>query len=378
MKTFYQLALSLCLLHISPIAEAQLLKKLKDKTNEQINKVTGVKSDETTTTTASGQNTGNSSSTGLTSDQLKDVESTMIYQLAEGERIDYRESRIMIGAGNKISGLVIVDKSGARYVVENGIKKGPFPAKSVPLDFLKKNQDDENQSPEGYDSNEMLNVYQNYVKSDDDKNYILFNGKKSVPFSLLEAMKVNPQKTKYIALISNDISDEQKEKYLINQDGKKVLISKSAQLTGQMVVSPTFNDAAFWGMDIGNSYAEGTIKTVFATLNGTTQIISPQLNSVWYDPNGHLITVNDKAIFLNGKEIKENSTSISSSWKDIWINEKGTAWVALINNKLIFSSGEAIEDGFNIKSVNQNGKTIINWIAVSKQSHAIISYSKSI
>lgn len=191
-------------------------------------------------------------------------------------------------------------------------------------------------------------------------------------------MKVNPQKTKYIALISNDISDEQKEKYLINQDGKKVLISKSAQLTGQMVVSPTFNDAAFWGMDIGNSYAEGTIKTVFATLNGTTQIISPQLNSVWYDPNGHLITVNDKAIFLNGKEIKENSTSISSSWKDIWINEKGTAWVALINNKLIFSSGEAIEDGFNIKSVNQNGKTIINWIAVSKQSHAIISYSKSI
>lgn len=138
MKTFYQLALSLCLLHISPIAEAQLLKKLKDKTNEQINKVTGVKSDETTTTTASGQNTGNSSSTGLTSDQLKDVESTMIYQLAEGERIDYRESRIMIGAGNKISGLVIVDKSGARYVVENGIKKGPFPAKSVPLDFLKK------------------------------------------------------------------------------------------------------------------------------------------------------------------------------------------------------------------------------------------------
>lgn len=377
MKQLCLFTLSVCLLHLSTDAEAQLLKKLKDKANEQINKATGVNSADNNTTTSTVTGQSSSSPSGFTSDQLKNVESTTIYQLAEGERIDYRESRIMIGSGNKISGLVIVDKTGSRYVVENGVKKGPFPAKSVPLDFLKRDNDAK-ESEQAYDANEMINIYQNYVKSDDDKSYIQFNGKKFGPFSLLEAMKVNQQKTKFVALVSNDISDDQKEKYLINQDGKKVLISKSAQLTGQMVVSPTFSDAAFWGMDIAESYSGGPLKTVFATLNGQKEIITPQLNGVWYDPNGNLITFNDKALFLNGKQIRETGSSINSSWKDIWVNGNGTAWVALIENKLIFSSGESVDDGFNIKSVNQNGKTVINWIAVSKQSHAIVSYSKSI
>lgn len=377
MKQLCLFTLSVCLLHLSTDAEAQLLKKLKDKANEQINKATGINSTDNTSTSSASNQSSSSSSSGFSSDQLKNVESTTIYQLAEGERIDYRESRIMVGSGNKISGLVIVDKTGSRYVVENGIKKGPFPAKSVPLDFLKRDNEAKD-SQQAYDANEMISIYQNYVKSDDDKSYIQFNGKKFGPFSLLEAMKVNPQKTKFVALVSNDISDDQKEKYLINQDGKKVLISKSAQLTGQMVVSPTFSDAAFWGMDIAESYSGGPLKTVFATLNGQKEIITPQLNGVWYDPNGNLITFNDKALFLNGKQIRETGSSINSSWKDIWVNGNGTAWVALIENKLIFSSGESVDDGFNIKSVNQNGKTVINWIAVSKQSHAIISYSKSI
>ncbi|POY39314.1 hypothetical protein C3K47_02110 [Solitalea longa] len=380
MKTIYQITLCTLLLHWAVPSEAQLLSKLKNKANQQINKA--VLGDNTTVTGNAGSGSGPTGSSGneSSSDRLSDVEKEEIYKLEEDEHIDYRESFMMINSANKLSGLVIVNRNGKRFVVQNGIKTGPYSSKDVPLGFWK---EAERNTKEAYstDPNEMLNVYKNYIKSDADKDYILFNGKKSISFSTLEAMKVNPEKTKYIALVAIEIDDNNKQKFLINQDGKKVEVAAKGQVIGQMIVNATFTDAAFWGQDLSAiDYSNGSgMKTVLATLSGIKQVTEPPLTSVWFADNGHLLASNGKAIYLNGKVLKvENDLSVGTDWRDIWLNKDGTAWAALLDNKLVFSDGNKVTDGFSISSSTQNGKTVLRWIAVSKGSLSITRYAKTL
>ncbi|MCO4292075.1 hypothetical protein NF867_04265 [Solitalea sp. MAHUQ-68] len=384
MKTIYQITLCTVLLHWANPSEAQLLNRLKNKANAQINKaVLGDNSTPTTHTTTNGGGSGYSSGSSAnesTSDRLSNVEKEELYKLEEDERIDYRESKIMVSSTNKISGLVIVNRNGKRFVVENGVKKGPFAPNNVPLNFLY--EPDERSKKEAYstDANEMLNVYQNYVKSDDNYDYIVFNGKKSIGFSTLEAMKVNPEKTKYVALVAIEIDDNNKQKFLINQDGKKVEVAAKGQVIGQIVVNPTFTDAAFWGQDLTNiDYTHpGEMKVILASLSGIKQAI-PQLNSVWFDDNGHLLASNGKALYLNGKLLKEgDDSSFDSGWRDVWLNKEGSSWAALIDNKLVFSDGSVVNDGFSVSATAQNGKTVLRWIAVSKGSLSITRYAKTL
>ncbi|UKJ09292.1 hypothetical protein [Solitalea lacus] len=382
MKTIYRFTLVALLMHLAIPSEAQLLNKIKNKVNEQLNKADEKVSGEKTaqeSSSATGSTSSENRANPSSSEALKGVEKTLIYKLDAGERIDYRESRIMVSSDNKVSGLVIVNKSGARYVVENGVKKGPYTVKTIPLDFLKQTNKAAKTQSDNIDPQEMIAIYQNYIKTDNDNTYIVFNGKKHGPFSTLDAMKVNPQKTKFVAVISIDIDDNNKQKFLVNQEGKKIELAKGGQLFGQIVVNSSFTDAAFWGQDLAAAYAQtGGMQSVLATLSGNKQVINPQLNSVWYDAYNHLLATNEKTVFLNGKVLKEFERTVGSDWRDIWLNSDGSAWAALVDNQLHFSDGSKIDDGFSVGSSNQNGKTVLSWVAVSKQDYSVTRYAKTL
>ncbi|MCO4293933.1 hypothetical protein NF867_13795 [Solitalea sp. MAHUQ-68] len=360
-------------------AHAQILKKLSDKANKEVKKVTGTSEPEksnsgTGTNNQSGSSGTASAADGLTSDQLKDAESHVIYTLEEGERIDYKESKIMISSDNKVSGLVIVDKSGARYIVENNIKKGPYTVKNIPLDFLKKDSEDKVENDAQFDPVEMVNIYQKYVKEEGGKSFIVFNGKKIGPFTQLEAFRFNDKKTKFAAQFVNEISETEKERYIANQDGKKILVSKDPNMYGKLIFDPAFTDAAFLGQSFSGQ--PGSPGTLLVSFSGINQLYNPVLQNVWFDDSSHLLAISNNTIYFNGKPLKETNYSINSDWQSLWVNSNGSAWAALLDNKIFFNDGTVVNDGFNISKTAANGKTILNWIAVSKQTRAVTKYSK--
>ncbi|POY39316.1 hypothetical protein C3K47_02120 [Solitalea longa] len=364
-------------------AKAQIMKKLSDKVNKEVKKASGTTEQTNQNSSNSGSKSSGSGSEsaadGLTSDQLKDAESHVLYTLEEGERIDYRESRIMVSSDYKVSGMVIVDKSGARYIIENNIKKGPYTVKNIPLDFLKKENngtEDEVSSDAQFDAADMVSIYQKYVKEEGGKSFIVFNGKKTGPFTQLEAFRLNDKKTKFAAQFVNEISETEKERYIANQDGKKVLVSKDPNMYGKLIFDPAFADAAFLGQSFSGQ--PGNPGSLLVSLSGINQTFNPALQNAWFDDNSHLLSVGNREFYYNGKVLKETNYSINSNWQNLWVNNNGTAWAALLDNKIFFSDGTVVNDGFSISKASANGKTIVNWVAVSKETRAVTKYSKAL
>lgn len=179
--------------------QAQLLKKLKEKTEKVIeNKATG----------NPGSNAGQSEAkpaaaeAGTTQGAKPSGDCKPVFTLETDERFFYDETNVM-GYNNQLSyAFVIQNRKYEYFLVENGVRTGPF--KEAPMASVRREMtsSDDNEKDEISMGNERKDpVALQYSKTINGKLFIVFNGKNYGPYDYVSKMLVSPDKKRFFAAV---------------------------------------------------------------------------------------------------------------------------------------------------------------------------------
>ena len=197
------IALLLVILMGSYQSEAQLLKKLKDKTQ----KVLESKKPEEAGNSNTDANKSNSNATETKKEKqwVPTSGCNVVFTLADDETLLYDESEI-ITKNNKLSySFIIQNKKYEFFLVEDGKRTGPF--KESPLKSMRESEEgDEGSSGSNNDEVSLGDkkdpVAIQYSKTINSKLFIVFNGKNYGPYDFVSKMIVSPDKKQFFALVT--------------------------------------------------------------------------------------------------------------------------------------------------------------------------------
>ncbi len=185
-------------------AQAQLLKKLKEKAEKAVTK----KTDNGNSSSAAAE-TGSSS--GQQEEKINNTPSappangSIVFTLDKEEKLLYDESAIIV-KNNTVNYLfVTVNNKYEYFLIDNGKRTGPF--KEAPIKSMKQDDDEESSSGNNDDAVNMGNdkkdpVSIQYSKTINGKLYLVFNGKNFGPYDNVAKMIVSPDKKQFFALVT--------------------------------------------------------------------------------------------------------------------------------------------------------------------------------
>lgn len=186
---------------VTSTSNAQLFKKLKEKTQ----KVLESKSESSATN--SNQNNAsvsNENSGGeKRSSQQPDTGCRVVFSLAEGENFLYDESKILTQNNQLHYSFVIQNKKYEYFLIDNGNRTGPF--KEAPIKSMQENEEGNSGSNNdeisvGGDKQDPVALQ--YSKTIGGKLFLVFNGKNYGPYDHVAKMVLSADKKQFFAAVT--------------------------------------------------------------------------------------------------------------------------------------------------------------------------------
>ncbi len=186
---------------VTSTSNAQLFKKLKEKTQ----KVLESKSE----SSASNSNQNNASVSNENSggekrsSQQPDTGCRVVFSLAEGENFLYDESKILTQNNQLHYSFVIQNKKYEYFLIDNGSRTGPF--KEAPIKSMQENEEGNSGSNNdeisvGGDKQDPVALQ--YSKTIGGKLFLVFNGKNYGPYDHVAKMILSPDKKQFFAAVT--------------------------------------------------------------------------------------------------------------------------------------------------------------------------------
>jgi hypothetical protein len=295
-------------------AQAQLLKKLKDKAS----KVLEPKKDDKNT---EASNESNSEPSGNiekpTKKQVKpdSLACKVIGQLGEGETFLYDETSV-IAQDNKLSySFVITNKQYQYFLMENGTRTGPF--KEAPIKSVKRVDEEEDGSSDKDDAAITIGndkkdpVALQYSKTIGGKLHIVFNGKNYGPYDYVAKMILSPDKKHFFAVVTIGGESSMTAKmgmgntFMISDAGLKKQIGAGTTMPMKLLVSNGFKHCMGTVMD-SKSQKIITTSSTGKQEEGSMEDVYGGNNISLVNDNGDIITIPSQSptqILLNGTEV---------------------------------------------------------------------------
>jgi hypothetical protein len=376
---------------INSVAEAQLLKKLKNKFDNTIN---GKSNNNTTSKNNNTDNQfgSNSSSSSNVFGDTTDFAKMQIQTIPTVSLGDMKGSKHIFHVGycsydiinNAIVPKVIVTSGnqpeeaagydGVTYIFENG----KLSLQNVDLGSqgasLIEEHDKWNWPYSATANNDKEQLLQYSVGATGQQAYISFNGKKFGPYNAVTGIAINKSRTKFFAIVSY-MGKEDVSYYLISSEGEKVKLPG----LGQLMTDVAFSKAAAFGFshsDYDSKNTETTVQEIQNDLHNSDiyfsdgTVIKNATNiaaagNAWLSPAGKNFLSADPNIgaFINGKKVLDKGKGVSAG--KLWCDASGARWCYLNSNgSIVFNDGTEIKNVDNPQQLPLNGKTYLVWFQI--------------
>ncbi len=306
-------------------AEAQLLKKIKDKAAKALE----TKKPETSTTTGTsetnaGTGTDNANTGNTKTPQAPPTNGSVVFTMASDESLVYDESKILTRNNAVSYAFVIQNKKYEYFLIEDGKRTGPF--KEGPLKSMKPAEEDEGSSGSNTDEVSMGDkkdpVAIQYSKTIDGKLFLVFNGKNYGPYDFIPKMIVSGDKKHFFALVTIGSQSPMMAKmgmgnqFIVNDAGLKQKAGSGAMsMPTKFSVSEGFKHAMATIMD------QQTQKIITISSTGKQEegsmadMYSGGGNKSFVSDNGDIISIPSQSptqVLVNGKEAASFKVPIKS------------------------------------------------------------------
>lgn len=304
---------------ISFSAQAQLLKKLKDKAQKALEPKTNTN---TETKPAAESETespeGNESKAKTKVKWQPTPDCIKVFTLGEGESFLYDETKVFSNNGKVSTAFIITNKKYEYYLIEDGNRSGPF--KEAPLNKINIVSDKRDNNDDG-NNNESENisigddnrdpVAQQYSKTISNKLYIVFNGKNYGPYDYVAKMVISPDKKRFWAAVVMGGQAAMMAKmgmgnvFLVNEGTVKKQAGGDNCMPLKMMVSQNFSAAGIAVMDNLNQKII-TMSSAGKTQEGSmADMYAGNKNSMTIAENGDIISIPSQSptqLLVNGDE----------------------------------------------------------------------------
>ncbi|MDX2047312.1 MAG: hypothetical protein SFU87_11030 [Chitinophagaceae bacterium] len=355
-------------------AEAQLLKKIKDKASKA---VSGENKNETKSNDAgSSQNSSPANTTDNSDNTTPPPGSTKAFTLDAGETLMYDESEIIAENNNVGYRIITQNRKYEYFLIENGQKTGPF---KQPPGRTRVSKDDESANESSFKTKSSGNgpdpVAAQYSKTIDGKLYIVFNAKNYGPYDFVSLMLASPDKKRFYAVVVSGSDNPMMAKmgmgncYLINEAQLKQQIGKGMAMGMSLEASSNFKYCLAHVMD----QQDQKIKAF--TNNGNKQEYSmtemyTSGNNMWLDNNGNIVTIPPQSptqVMVNGKEVASFQVPVTNR-NNLLLTPDPKYSVYYTEGKIYKADG-SMEDASNILFPRLgvvNNKAAIFWLKAYK------------
>lgn len=409
-KSVWVFSSLLVVLAISVAANGQgLLNKLKNKANQEVNKL------ENKVVSPGSQDT-KANKNKLSANVSRNV----VLKIGANESIDYSESCITLGASiNQVSVITRDIKENGNmqcFRYENGTRtavscQNPVrdcshsslqcsynKLRSLELDSdeAKKFIVDETEShsiavPAISDQQlKMMSAYMTKEQIDEmkktmaeaqkqtaGKNYtvvksrsIKFNGKTYGPFNQLSQFYLTPDSKNFYAVVVEASQGGSNLNYKVISSGSNATIPIAG------MIAPLSCIAASDNSEFAILVPTNEMKYQVLTSKGKTIDVGDmsRFGGVWYTPAGnHFALLANNQLSVDGKVLK-TFDGVAPEACDLFVTADGKGLTTVINNVLSFADGDYFEYPMQIALVNVNGKLNYKWLAFENQE--IVVYQK--
>lgn len=307
-------------------AEAQLLKKLKEKAQKALDP-TAKKTDSNQQETASEEQAPAQNKAAAKWQPTADCEKLFVMQ--PGESFFYDETKVVAINGKVSYSFVIQNKNHEYFLIVDGKRSGPF--RDAPVDQMnivsdKKYSTEDSGGSESDDDIKMGNnekdpVTAQYSKTINGKLYIVFNGKNFGPYDFIAKIKVSPDKKKFWAAVVTGGQSEMMTKMgmgnyaLVNEAGVSQKSAGQNSFATRLIVSQNFNAAALSVMDNTSQKAVVMSSAGKKQESSMADIYSGAKSNVLVAENGDIVSVLSQSptqLLVNGNEAAAFKVPISN------------------------------------------------------------------
>jgi len=312
----------LLMLAATSVTNAQLLKKLKEKTQ----KVLEPKNETSNSSNSQGSsNEQTQKSSDAKTPTAPPTNGSVIFSMSSDENMLYDESKI-ITKSNKVSySFVIQNKKYEYFLIEDGNRTGPF--KDAPIKSMKPSEESEdggssNAGDEVSIGDKKDPVAIQYGKTINGKLFIVFNNKNYGPYDYVSKMIVSADKKQFFALVTIGSQSPMMAKmgmgntYMVNEGiVKQKAGTGSSTMPMKFSVSEGFKHCMATVMDqtsqkiiavtSANKQEEGSMADMYSGA-GSNSFVSD---------NGDIISVPSQSptqVLVNGKEAASFKVPIKS------------------------------------------------------------------
>lgn len=298
-------------------AEAQLLKKLKEKAQKALDP-SAKKNDSNQQETASEEQAPAQNKTAAKWQPTADCEK--LFLLLPGESFFYDETKVIAVNGKMSYSFVIQNKNHEYFLIEDGKRSGPFreaPVAQMNIVSDKKYTNEDSGGSDNDDDNIKMGndekdpVTAQYSKTINGKLYIVFNGKNYGPYDFIAKIKLSPDKKKFWAAVVTGGQNEMMSKMgmgtyaLINESGVVQKAAGQNSFATKLIVSQNFTAAALSIMDNSAQKAMVMSSTGKKQESSAADVYSGARSSISVAENGDIISVLSQSptqLLVNGNE----------------------------------------------------------------------------
>lgn len=362
-------------------AQAQLLKKLKDKAVQAVDtKKTNESTANASTESGTEPAAGNRSASSSWSPTPADVKT---FSLEGNEELLYDETRI-IAVNNQLNYAFVTRNNRYEYfLIDNGQRSGPF--KEAPIAQLKakvEKAEEAEGEDNGSNREDAFNmgtdmkdpVSQKYTRTINSKLHLVFNGKNYGPYDFVNKMEVSPDGKRFwaVVVIGGDnatmTSMGMGHLFLVNEAGVKKPIPQGYSMPAKLFVSPNFGAAALMAMSMEGQkavVASSSGKSVNSTM---AELYSGSKPLMMVSDAGDIISVPAQSptqLMVNGTEVAVFAVPVKSMSRLFLLPDyKKSVYYA--GGKLHRGDGstESLKGVLFPKTVTLNGETALYYFKV--------------
>jgi len=404
------LFLFLCVVILSmDVAHSQLLNKLKNKANQEVNKL-----EKGATSSSPAPTTKNKLSANVTR--------SSVVKLGADEVFDYAENCIDLGASldqisfilskqNGSSSQCYTYKNGTRtpVVCPNGSTTGCQTSLQCSYSALKElemnsdefkkyvsNETESHAIQQPTVTDEQMKAMAAYMtpaqleevkkglaeakKQTANQSFstiksstITFNGKKYGPFKMVQKVFLTADGRNFYAIVgeSKSVNSAQMQNKMITSASAKSLVLGDNDSPMSCLASPDNSEFGYVALGLTSQ------KYIITVSSGKTYQMpfDNGLNGAWFSATGnHIVSLSQSQLYLDGQAIKNFANGETPNPCDLFLSSDGKGITQIKNNTVSFSDGDYFEYPLKIAIVYVNGKPYYKWMALENKE--VVIYQK--
>jgi hypothetical protein len=306
---------------ITSTTNAQLFKKLKEKTQ----KVLESKSESSNSNSSQNNSSASTENNPVEkkSTQQPDTNCHVVFSLVEGESFLYDESKILTQNNKLHYSFVVQNKKYEYFLIEDGNRTGPF--KEAPIKSMQENDEGTSSSNSdeisvGEDKKDPVALQ--YSKTINGKLFLVFNGKNYGPYDHVAKMILSPDKKQFFAAVTIGAQNSMMAKmgmgfcFIVNEGTLKQKAGTGGMsIPMKFSVSDGFKHCMITVMNQENQKIISVTSAGKEAEADMAEMYSGNSSSTFVSDNGDIISIPSQSptqVLVNGKEAASFKVPIKS------------------------------------------------------------------